>query len=95
MSDKVKGNRDPLRHITKIEGPWYKDPPCKCGVMTGIGDFHDADRVCTVSHDSVPCRVLDPFCGACTTLKIAEKLGIDSWGIDLAPLTEGLINAIR
>jgi hypothetical protein len=32
--------------------------------------------------DPVPCRVLDPFSGAGTTALVAERLGLDSIGID-------------
>lgn len=35
--------------------------------------------------DPVPCVVLDPFAGACTSLLVADRLGRDAIGIELNP----------
>lgn len=37
------------------------------------------------TNETVPCRVLDPFAGAGTTLLMAQRLGRDSVGIELNP----------
>jgi DNA modification methylase len=40
---------------------------------------------CFPPPDPVPCTVLDPFAGACTTLMVADRLGRNSIGIELNP----------
>jgi hypothetical protein len=37
---------------------------------------------CQDTGDPIPCRILDPFSGAGTTALVAERLGLDSIGID-------------
>lgn len=98
VQSKVCGNHNTQRHITKITGgPFYREG-CDCGIVVSpCPDFPSDDITmygCTTWPASAPCRVLDPFCGACTTLKVAERLKCDSWGIDLNPITEGLTNVI-
>ena len=41
----------------------------------------------TCSHDAppIPCTVLDPFAGACTTGLVADRLGRDAIMIELSP----------
>lgn len=65
----VQGNRDPLRHVTKVEMLGW-EPGCNCEL--GVASF-------------TPCVVLDPFAGSGTTLAVSEKLGRDSIGIELNP----------
>lgn len=38
---------------------------------------------CGCGLDTVPCRVLDPFCGTGTTAVVAAKLGRDCYGIEI------------
>lgn len=65
----VQGNRDPLRHVTKVESlGWRSD--CECA---WVGDLPSR------------CVVLDPFAGSGTTLAVSERLGRDSVGIELNP----------
>jgi len=65
----VQGNRDPLRHVTKVEMmAWGTN--CECA---WVGDAPSR------------CVVLDPFAGSGTTLAVSEKLGRDSVGIELNP----------
>ena len=40
---------------------------------------------CFPPSDPVPCTVLDPFAGACTTLMVADRMGRNSLGIELNP----------
>jgi len=56
-----------------------------------VHDHHTGNSTCTVDWrptcscdigDPVSCRVLDPFSGAGTTSLAAERLGVDSIGID-------------
>ena len=65
----VQGNRDPLRHVTKVEMLGWK----------GTCDYAFKDAV------PPPCVVLDPFAGSGTTLAVSERLGRDSIGIELNP----------
>ena len=39
-------------------------------------------------------KLLDPFCGSGTTLVIAQKLGIDSTGIDINPFAT-LLSSVK
>jgi DNA modification methylase len=69
------GHRDPKRHVSKLTTVGFK-PACSCG--TGIGSLP------TVIPPAVPCRALDPFLGSGTTIMVANRLGIDSDGIELS-----------
>jgi hypothetical protein len=40
---------------------------------------------CQCNSEVVPCTVLDPFCGASTTLLVAQRLQRDAIGIELSP----------
>ncbi len=97
---KAEGNRDPERHVTDTKTVGWM-PGCACYGVELIPKPPDDEapekewRRWRARRDellqtyetltTVPCRVLDPFCGAGTTGLVCGKLNRHFVGIELSP----------
>ena len=72
------GDKQDARHSRGSQGTSYKEP-------VGIETLRWEPCCNCPCANPIPCTVLDPFAGACTTLMVADRMGRNSLGIELNP----------
>lgn len=82
---KVKGNRDPERHVTVFSHRGWA-PGCKCVEGWEPGKLVlPEQRAARPDMAPVACTVLDPFGGTGTTARVAWEMGRRGIVVELAP----------